>query len=146
MRILHACCCAAVVVLSWGCGASPPETDSGSAAEALEPFRFLIDWRAGRPDHREEAAHDAQPPRGLMPYACRGPLDSDLRDRSVVAAPFEMLDEVAQQTRFGSHGEAGGATQRDVGLQVLSPRLAGHRAPPGHGRATVARVSRSSLA
>ena len=45
MRILHACCCAAVV-LSWGCGASSPETESGSATEALEPFRFLIDWRA----------------------------------------------------------------------------------------------------
>ena len=76
----------------------------------------------------------------------RGPLDGNLRNRGVVAAPFEMLDEVLQEAYFPLHGEADGAAQRDVGLQVLAPSLAGHRAPPGHGRAIVARVSRSSFA
>ena len=63
----------------------------------------------------------------------------------VVPAPFEMLDEVLKEARFPLHGEANGSTQRDVALQVLSPSLAGHRTPPGHGIAIVARVSRSSF-
>ena len=87
-----------------------------------------------------------KPPRVLALGARRGPLDGDLRSRGVGAAPFEMLDEVLQEASFPSHGEADGAAQRQVGLQVPAPSLAGHRAPPGHGRAIVARVSRSSLA
>ena len=51
-----------------------------------------------------------------------------------------------QKGCFPLHGEADGASQRDIGRQVLAPELAGQRAPPGHGRAIVARVSRSSLA
>ena len=118
----------------------------GTFARANQPGAGHVDVGVGRTDHGEKPAHDAQPPRVLAFGARRGPLDGNLRDRGVVAAPFEMLDEVLQEARFPLHGEADGAAQREVGLQVLSPSLAGHRAPPGHGRAIVARVSRSSLA
>ena len=57
-----------------------------------------------------------------------------------------MRDEVVQEALDRPHGEAERAAELDVGLQVLTPSLAGHRAPPGHGRAIVASVSRSSLA
>ena len=118
----------------------------GTFARANQPGAGHVDVGLGGADHREKPAHDAQPPRVLAFGARRGPLDGDLRNRGVVAAPFEMLDEVVQEADFPLHGEADGAAQRDVGLHVLAPSLAGHRVPPGHGRAIVARVSRSSLA
>ena len=118
----------------------------GTLARAHQPGAGHVDVGLGRADHREESTHNAQPPRVLALGARRGPLDGNLRDRGPVAAPFEMLDEVLQEACFRSHGEADGSAQRDVGLQVPAPSLAGHRAPPGHGRAIVARVSRSSFA
>ena len=118
----------------------------GTFARANQPGAGDIDIGLGGADHREKPAHDAQPPRVLAFGTRRGPLDGNLRNRGVVAAPFEMLDEVLQEAYFPLHGEAEGAAQRDVGLQVLAPSLAGHRSPPGHGRAIVARVSRSSFA
>ena len=118
----------------------------GTFARANQPGTGHVDVRLGGADHREEPTRDAQSARVLAFGARRGPLDGNLRNRGVVAAPFEMLDELLQEARFPLHGEADGAAQREVGLQVLSPSLAGHRAPPGHGRAIVARVSRSSLA
>ena len=82
-----------------------------------------VDAGLGRADHREESTHDAQPSRVLALGARRGPLDGDLRGRSVGVAPFEMLDEVLQEARFPLHGEADGAAQRYVGLQVPTPSL-----------------------
>ena len=117
----------------------------GAFPGTQQPGAGHVDVRLGRADHREEPAHDAQPMCGLA-SARGGPLDRDLSDRGVLTAAFEMVDEVLQEMRFRSHREADGAAQRDVGLQVLAPSLAGRRTPPGHGRATVARVSRSSLA
>ena len=118
----------------------------GTLARANQPGAGHVDSRFGGAHHPEKSPHDAQPPHVLALGARRGPLNGNLRDRDVVAAPFEMLDEALQEVRFLSHGEADGAAQRHVSLQVPSPSLAGHRAPPGHGRAIVARASRSSFA
>ena len=118
----------------------------GTFARANQPGAGHVDVGFGGADHRQKPAHDAQPPRVLTFGARRGPLDGDLCNRGVVTTPFEMRDEVLQEAFFPLHAEARGAAQLDVGLHVLAPSLAGHRAPPGHGRAIVARVSRSSLA
>lgn len=118
----------------------------GTFVRANQPGAGHVDVGLGGAYHREKPAHDAQSPRVLAFGARRGPLDGDLRNRGVVAAPFEMLDEVVQEADFPLQGEADGASQRDAGLQVPAPSHTGHRAPPGHGRAIVARVSRSSLA
>ena len=117
-----------------------------ASAAAKQPARGQVDARVGGADHREEAAHDAQPTCVLTLRGRSGPLDGNLRSRDVVTAAFEMIDEVVQEARVGPHGEAECASELDVGPQVLTPSLAGHRAPPGHGRAIVASVSRSSLA
>ena len=45
MKFTKILCCAALS-MSFGCGAPPSETGSGSSADALEPFSFLIDWQA----------------------------------------------------------------------------------------------------
>ena len=58
----------------------------------------------------------------------------------------EVCDEVAQQTFFGPHGEAECAAEGQIRLELLMPHRTGHRAPPGHGSATVASVATSSLA
>ncbi|MCY4508238.1 MAG: ABC transporter substrate-binding protein [Acidobacteria bacterium] len=46
MRVFLVLCCGAVIGATLGCGESAPETGSGSAPEALEPFALLIDWQA----------------------------------------------------------------------------------------------------
>ncbi len=46
MKAFLALCCGAAICATLGCGASPPETETRPASEALEPFAFLIDWQA----------------------------------------------------------------------------------------------------
>jgi hypothetical protein len=58
----------------------------------------------------------------------------------------DKLDEVPKQGTVGAHLKSNGLAHINIGVQVLSEAIGVHDLSPGHGRATGAKVSKSSLA
>jgi hypothetical protein len=77
----------------------------------------------------------------------RRPLQSRVgAHRTVQAALIEERDEVAQEAFVRTHDEAERSAEGEIRVQPVAQLARGHRPPPGHGNATAASMSTSSLA